>query len=215
MGAEGDTGLMSQQAQNGEDIDEQINQIDQIEDYLFYYDLNQSGHRILFENQVKKIVDNFLLFIQQSYNKVFSETVLMNLHISDTNNDQSYLTKNDFEQTLKSMSESRFVIDVSFLGLLIRCFDKDVAESKESIGDIQEKQQAETHHRKRLGREINNVFHQIKTRNFRECQVDSKYLIFSYNDDDLKIKLPPKQPEYSKILEHPTLSENQEKQADR
>lgn len=59
------------------------------------------------------------------------------------------------------------------------------------------------------------MFHQIKTRNFRECQVDSKYLIFSYNDDDLKIQLPPKQPEYSKILEHPTPNENQEKQADR
>ena len=87
MSAQGDASLMSQQAQNREDIDEQINQIDQIEDYLFYYDLNQSSHRILFENQVKKIVDNFLLFIQQSYNKVFSETVLMNLHISDTNND--------------------------------------------------------------------------------------------------------------------------------
>ena len=67
----------------------------------------------------------------------------MNLNISDMNNDQSYLTKNDFEQTLKSMSESRFVIDVSFLGLLLRCFNKDLSKSKESPEDSQEKQEAE------------------------------------------------------------------------
>ena len=53
--------------------------------------------RINFESQVCNIVDNFLLFIKQSYNKLFSETVLMNLNISDGKfNEPSYLTHRDF-----------------------------------------------------------------------------------------------------------------------
>ena len=46
-----------------------------------------------------------------SINSVSSET--------EDKIDQSYLTEKDFEQTLKSMSESKFTIDISFFSLLV------------------------------------------------------------------------------------------------
>lgn len=76
--------------------DEKINQIDQIEDYLIYQGFDQVYKSIQFESQVKNIVENFQLFIRQSYNKLFGETVLMNLSIANDENDQSYLTEADF-----------------------------------------------------------------------------------------------------------------------
>lgn len=109
--------------------DEYITQIDQIEDYFIYENLDQANYKIQFENQVKNIVENFILYLKQSYNKLFSETVLLSINTvsSETEDkiDQSYLTEKDFEQTLKSMSESKFTIDISFFALLVQCIDKE------------------------------------------------------------------------------------------
>jgi len=132
---------------------------------------------------VKNIVENFLLFIRQSYNKLFSETVLMNLNIGGAENDQSYLTRPDFSQTLQSMSESRFIIDISFLGLLIRSIRNNRADLS------QESREAETAFKREIRQGVDSVFELIKTRNFKECAIDPRYYIFSHNEDDDKIDL--------------------------
>jgi len=65
----------------------------------------------MFETQIKTIVNNFLLFLNQSFQKLFAETVL-----SQSKN----ITAEDFSQTLKAMSKCRFILDHSFLALLLR-----------------------------------------------------------------------------------------------
>lgn len=78
---------------------------------------------MMFENQVRQIVINFLKYLEQSYRKLFSETVLMHLNtrnsLGEIEYDQSCLTQADFEKTIGAMSQSRFTLDVSFLALLI------------------------------------------------------------------------------------------------
>ena len=81
------------------------------------------------------------------------------------------------------MSESRFSIDISFLCLFIRSIrDQIVKKSQDEI-------LKETESQMMLADEINSVFQLIKTRNFRECEIDPNYLIFSYNADDEMIDL--------------------------
>ena len=141
----------------------------------------------MFENQIKQIVDNFLTYLQQSYDKLFSERVLQNLNLSDENNDQSTLNKSDdFNQTLQSMTQSRFVLDVSFLGLLVKGFKQHWEERKDVTSEQREEENV---HWDKINLEINNVFNQIKSRNFKQCEVNDKYYIYSCNQDDFKIDL--------------------------
>jgi hypothetical protein len=166
-----------QQMRYHPEFDEQINQIDLIEDYLILQTMDIS-QQMLFENQVRNIVNNFLMFLDQSYNKLFSDSVLMNLNVASASggmtSDQSYLTVDDFKKTLRSMSESRFTLDVSYLALLVRSARGDDAVD-EVLHDIKD--------------EVNQVFRLITTRNFARCLVDPNYLIFHENEDDLKIDL--------------------------
>ena len=74
------------------------------------------------------------------------------------------------------MSESRFVMDISFLALLIR-------SNSENVKDIDKQ------HWRLLAKEISQVFGMIKTRNFRECLVDPRYFIYCENTEDLKIDI--------------------------
>ena len=81
------------------------------------------------------------------------------------------------------MSESRFSIDISFLCLLIRSIRDSV--DKRSEAEVEK----ETEQQILMADEINSVFQLIKTRNFRECEIDPNYLIFSFNQDDDMIDL--------------------------
>jgi hypothetical protein len=74
------------------------------------------------------------------------------------------------------MSESRFVVDISFLALLIRSNSANIKDS-------------DKHHWRNLATEISQVFTLVKTRNFRECAVDPRYLIYCENTEDLKIDM--------------------------
>lgn len=106
----------------------------------------------------------------------------MSLNITGENNDQSSLSKDDFQQTLESMSESRFIVDVSFLGLLLRGYRKKLSDNSKDSED-------ESNHWLQISHEINQVFNLIKHRNFRQCQEDKNYYLFCSNSDDFKVDI--------------------------
>lgn len=81
------------------------------------------------------------------------------------------------------MSESRFIIDISFLGLLIR----SIRSNQINISD--EVKATEKSFKKNILAGINSVFDLIKTRNFKECAIDPRYYIFAHNEDDDKIDI--------------------------
>lgn len=107
----------------------------------------------------------------------------MNLNIGGGEIDQSYLTQADFTQTLESMSESRFIIDISFLGLLIRSIRSNRAKQDE------DDKSADRAFKEQMRNGVDHVFELIKTRNFKECAIDRRFYIFSHNEDDDKIDL--------------------------
>lgn len=122
-----------------EDEEENINQIDQICDFLFYYesDLREGSQQLQFEPHVQTIIDNFCNYLKTNFDIIYAETVLMNLpeeeallhaasstrrsrKSSNISNDEILSTikdhlQNDFAKMKKTMTKCRFKLDISFL----------------------------------------------------------------------------------------------------
>ena len=81
------------------------------------------------------------------------------------------------------MSESRFIIDISFLGLLIRSIRSNRAKQDE------EGKLADRTFKNQMRNGVDRVFELIKTRNFKECAIDRRLYNLSHNEDYDRIDL--------------------------
>lgn len=86
----------------------------------------------------------------------------------------------DWNRTLDAMSDCRFVIDVSFLGLLRSQMQRAACTEHDVATDSYERD---------LRKAIDDVFRVIVGRNFRRCTLDERYFIFSHNEYDALIDL--------------------------
>lgn len=123
--------------QEDSDDDENINQIDQLFDFIFYYEtsIRDNNNNLSFEPNVRTIINNFCQYLKTNYEIIFAETVLMCLQdeiekhqiqfgADETKRNPSQTFKEDFERIKKTMTQCRFRMDISFLTLLITTLRK-------------------------------------------------------------------------------------------
>lgn len=100
-----------------------------------------AGSQLQFESHVPTIIKNFISHLQANYQKIFAETVLMNIK-ADTSEE---VVRFDMARIQEIVTRCRFRLDISFLCLL-----------------------ASHHPNLPFEKELDLVFKAIIERNFRE-----------------------------------------------
>jgi len=95
-------GLAAHAETEEDEYEQNITQIDQLSDLIFYYENMMGRNNLHFETNGKTIIENFILYLKQYYEKVFAETLLFQIfkasqsEAGDT--DQSTLERQDIKE---------------------------------------------------------------------------------------------------------------------
>ncbi|CDW82921.1 UNKNOWN [Stylonychia lemnae] len=172
--------------QDDSDDDENIYQIDQLFDFIYYQEsyMRNNNNQLQFEPNVRTIIGNFCSYLKTNYEAIYAGTVLMCLQdelekqqASNENSKNHQLSfKEDFDRIKSTMTQCRFRMDISFLILLINSLKK-----QGKIIDGDEMSQEKFKHA------IDDVFNKLIRRNFQQFQPDPEFFIFKHSklDEDL------------------------------